>query len=412
MTFRFLHTADLHLDSPLRSLALRNPDLAEEVATASRDALRRIVDLCLSQEVHALLIAGDLWDSGQTSAKTPRFLKQELTRLSEAGIRCFLIRGNHDAASKIRNELDPPPLTRIFDTRPGTESFTVEGQEIAVHGISFPAGAVPESLLPRYPAPIPGAFNIGLMHTSLNGSAGHDLYAPCTVAELMAHGYDYWALGHIHRRSQHLGAAAVVMPGIPQGRDIGEAGATSVTLGTFDGTLTLREESVASLQFLRLPIDVSGIEDWGQLLDHLQDRLQAEAKAKTAKHLVLRPELTGATPLAFRIARDHDRLLQELTAMAETRPGLWIDKLSTRTTGPQGSLALPEALVAGLGAWPSDPGTRQALIAAAREMTANLPADLASLLGDTPEEEEAALAALLERGMSSLLPRLALPEDL
>jgi len=121
VTFRFVHTADLHLDSPLISLALRDPDLAAEVGVASRTALTRIVDLCLAEGVEALLIAGDLWDGSQTSAKTPRFLKQELARLSDAGIRSFILRGNHDAASKISRELEPPPLCQVFGIKPGTE---------------------------------------------------------------------------------------------------------------------------------------------------------------------------------------------------------------------------------------------------------------------------------------------------
>jgi hypothetical protein len=73
VTFRFIHTADLHLDSPLVSLALRDPDLAAEVGVASRVVLTRLVDLYLAEQVDALLIAGDLWDGSQTSAKTPRF---------------------------------------------------------------------------------------------------------------------------------------------------------------------------------------------------------------------------------------------------------------------------------------------------------------------------------------------------
>ena len=70
------------------------------------------------------------------------------------------------------------------------------------------------------------------MHTSLAGTAGHDLYAPCAVHELHEWGFDYWALGHIHVRSEYAGASTVVMPGMPQGRDIGEAGPKTVSLVT------------------------------------------------------------------------------------------------------------------------------------------------------------------------------------
>ena len=86
MSFRFVHTADLHLDAPLRAIALRDPDLAQQLGVASRTAFSRIVDLCIDEQVAFLLIAGDLWDGAHSSTKTPRFLKQELLRLEAAGI--------------------------------------------------------------------------------------------------------------------------------------------------------------------------------------------------------------------------------------------------------------------------------------------------------------------------------------
>lgn len=409
MTFRFIHTADLHLDSPLVSLALRDPALAAEVATASRATLTRIVDLCLTEQVDALIIAGDLWDGEQSSAKTPRFLKQELQRLSDGGIRCFIIRGNHDATSKVTRELEPPPLTHVFGTKPATQTFEAGGHLVAVHGISFAEGAVPQSLLPRYPAPVPGAFNLGMMHTSLNGSPAHDVYAPCALSDLDAHGYDYWALGHIHLRSAHLGRSAVVMPGIPQGRDMGEAGPHSVTLGSYDGTLRLEERFVAGLRFERLALDLSGLTDWAEALAALTAALRAAAGPRTEDHLVLRLVLSGATPLSFRIARDLDRLTQEAVAVAESLPGLWIDKLENRTTGAAQS-ALPADLVQITADMAHDPALIAAMSQTAADLLQDLPPDLRNLLGDDAAALDSACRDLLTEGLSRLLPRLSLGE--
>lgn len=415
VTFRFVHTADLHLDSPLVSLALRNADLADQVGVASRTALTRIIDLCLAAQVDALLIAGDLWDGAQTSAKTPRFLKQELARLSDAGIRSFLLRGNHDAASKISRELEPPPLCHIFGTKPGTERFDVAGHSIAVHGLSFAEGAVPDSLLPRYPAPVTGAFNIGMMHTSLNGTAGHDVYAPCRVGDLDEHGYDYWALGHIHKRAEYIGRSAVVMPGIPQGRDIGEAGATSVTLGVLgdDGRLMLEQRSVAALRFDRVAVDLTGVREWGQAVAALIGAIRATGMAgRATDHLVLRPHLTGPTPLAFRLARDLDQLRQEAVACAEDLPGVWIDKVENRTSADGAAqMRLPPDLVAIItDDLPADPAMMAALTDLARDLLADLPPDLRDLLGDDEASLKADCAALLAEGTAQLLPRLAAGE--
>lgn len=241
MPFRFVHTADIHLDSPLRSLALRNPDLAELVGDASRQALIAIVDLCLEEQVDALIIAGDLYDGDQTSMKTARFLGGQLARLDEAGIRTYLIKGNHDALSKIARELVMPETVKIFGGLAEALEVTAGSLPVAIHGLSFAKPQAPESLLPKYRPPVSGAVNIGIMHTSLAGSAGHDVYAPCNVLDLHASGFDYWALGHIHQRTQHAGTATVIMPGMPQGRDINEAGAKTVSLVTIadDRTITV-----------------------------------------------------------------------------------------------------------------------------------------------------------------------------
>ena len=99
MVYRFVHAADVHLDSPLRSLALCDPDLAELIGNATRRAFVTVVDLCLNEQVDALLLAGDLYDGEQTSMKTARFLAEQIRRLDEAGVRVFIIRGNHDAMS-------------------------------------------------------------------------------------------------------------------------------------------------------------------------------------------------------------------------------------------------------------------------------------------------------------------------
>jgi DNA repair exonuclease SbcCD nuclease subunit len=227
LVYRFIHTADIHLDSPLRTLALRNAELAELIGLATRRSFVRIIDLCLEEQVDALVIAGDLYDGDQTSMKTARFLAEQLARLHQAGIRAFIIRGNHDALSKITAELVMPETVKVFDAV--AEAVAIDRAPghfpVAIHGLSFAKPQAPESLLRHYALPVPDAVNIGIMHTSLGGSAGHDLYAPCSVPDLRQAGFRYWALGHIHKRSSVEDAScAIVMPGIPQGRDINEDG--------------------------------------------------------------------------------------------------------------------------------------------------------------------------------------------
>lgn len=330
MGFRFLHTADLHLDSPLRSLALRDADLAGLISDASRSAVRAIVDLALAEQVNAVLIAGDLYDGGQTSMKTARFLSAELGRLNAAGIRCYIIRGNHDAESVITRELSLPPLTHVFTGRAGVEVLDLQPRRVAIHGLSFRDRHAPESLLPKYRPPLGDAVNIGLMHTSLGGAPGHDLYAPCALADLQASGFDYWALGHIHKRAEYAGVAHVVMPGIPQGRAIDEPGAGSVTLVSLDDTggLQTEERVVALAEFARVEITIDGLEDWDSLRRTITRGL-IRARG-TVPHLVARLDMVGAGPLAPRLHRDIDLALAEAQDIARGLGHVWVEKIGLR----------------------------------------------------------------------------------
>jgi exonuclease SbcD len=329
MPFRFVHTADLHLDSPLRSLALRNSDLAELVGDATRLALIATVDLCLDEQVDALIIAGDLYDGDQTSMKTARFLANQMDRLHQAGIAVFKIRGNHDAMSKITKELVLPPTVKIFDKHAEAIEVTKGGLPIAIHGLSFAKSHAPESLLPKFKRPISGAINIGLMHTSLGGSGKHDVYAPCNILDLHSSGFDYWALGHIHQRSHHQGGATVVMPGMPQGRDINEAGAKTVSLVTVadDRTITVEERLTSVAQFERVDVNLTGIAEWRDAASEIETALGKQRDRTASPHLVVRLRIKGQTPLSWQLRRDIDLLQAEVEQRGERIGRTWIEKL-------------------------------------------------------------------------------------
>jgi len=191
LPFRFVHAADIHLDSPLKSLALRDPALAELIGNATRRALVRIVNICLKERVDALLLAGDLYDGDQTSMQTARFLADQLRLLHEANIPVFIIRGNHDAISRITDELTLPDTVTIFKAKSKpVEIIRGPGDRpVWIHGRSFGQQHELGDPLSHYKAPVTGATNIGLLHTSLDGSTRHDPYAPCKLVDLKHQGF-------------------------------------------------------------------------------------------------------------------------------------------------------------------------------------------------------------------------------
>ena len=327
--FRFVHTADIHLDSPLRSLALRDPDAAGLIANATRQSFVAIIDLCLGEKVDALLIAGDIYDGSHHSMKTAGFLTSQLGRLSDAGIAVFIIRGNHDALSRITKQLQLPKGVHVFGARHA--AVPIENKNVVIHGVSFAKPSSPESLLPGFAPPVEGAINIGMLHTSLTGAAGHDDYAPCGLSDLVSQGYDYWALGHIHKREVHAeGPNAVVMPGIPQGRHINEAGPKSVTLVTIDdnGSIKIEERPTALVQFERIPINVTGVSDWSELVALADQALVDVRKNISTDATIVRIELHGQTILAAKIRRDNDVALEEFRHAGQRAGSVLVERIT------------------------------------------------------------------------------------
>ncbi|MGB3541169.1 MAG: DNA repair exonuclease [Mesorhizobium sp.] len=416
MPFRFIHTADIHLDSPLRSLAMRNGELADLVGNATREALVSIVDLCLEERVDALIIAGDLYDGEQTSMKTARFLAGQLQRLHGAGIETYLIRGNHDALSRITQELILPPSVKLFAGRAETVELNRSNLNVAIHGLSFARPHAPESLLPKYRPPVPDAANIGIMHTSLAGAPGHDLYAPCNVADLHAWGYDYWALGHVHLRNSHTGERTVIMPGMPQGRDINEAGEKTVSLVTIndDRSIAIEERLTGIAQFERIAVNLTPAETWRDAVDIIEGALVKTREHTRSQHLVGRLRLDGQTPLTWRLRRDRDLLLTEIEHRAEGIGGAWVEKIEIATQMPAATSAVEATAdpVRELGALMRgnivrQHGVRELVRDLVTELRDDLPVDLRAFAGDDEAALEAFIDRLLADGSDEILARLA-----
>ena len=75
MTLRFVHAADLHLDSPFTGIRATAPEnVAQALYSATFDSYQNIVDLCISERVDALLVAGDIYDGRGPQSARPALL--------------------------------------------------------------------------------------------------------------------------------------------------------------------------------------------------------------------------------------------------------------------------------------------------------------------------------------------------
>ena len=338
---KILHTADLHLDSPLNSLALRDENLKNRVQVATRETLKKIVNIAIEENVIAVLICGDLFDRIERSANTSAFLMIQIHRLKRAGIHVFYIKGNHDVGNPISVTIDFPNNVHCFDAKGGY--VQLDSADVCIHGISFSGKTAPESLIPKFKPPMPGMVNIAMMHTSVNGSAGHDIYAPCKVNEMISTGFDYWALGHIHKRKVYAERPWIVMPGMPQGRDVGESGTKSITLINIeDRQVIIKEVFTSVVEFGEIEIDTTSLQDIDSLYSAIHTNLQNFKNQLQSSSGIARVTLKGKSELNWQIHRDRDSLVEMIRDYASEIGEIGIDKVKLETSEKQ-AIITPDA---------------------------------------------------------------------
>ncbi len=337
---KFVHAADLHLDSPLRELSRQEPRQVERMRRAAREAFVRMVDLCIEHEVALLVLAGDLYDHDCPNMQIVVFLRNQLRRLEQSGIRVVIIKGNHDADNRITSALSLPANTRMLGERqPETITFDDLPVRVAVHGQSFRPGPIPENLAVSYPPSRRGYYNIGLLHTSLGGTTDHDPYAPCTLEELTSRGYDYWALGHIHKRAVVSRDPYVIFPGNLQGRHAKETGPKGCFLVEVDDagrTVSADFVPLDVVRWHRAEVDLKRRGNEAELVEGLRAALMEAHRDGDGRPGAVRIVLTGSTSLYSHIARAPHRLRQTTLELAGEIAGddMWIEKIIDSTTQP------------------------------------------------------------------------------
>jgi DNA repair exonuclease SbcCD nuclease subunit len=332
--FKFIHAADIHLDSPLHGLERYEGAPVAEIRGATRRAFDNLIDLAVDEEVAFVLLAGDLYDGDWKDYNTGLYFVERMGRLREAGIPVFVIAGNHDAASQITKHLRLPDNVKMFATR-RPERVVLDDLDVVIHGQGFASRAVTEDLSEAYPQGDPRFFNIGLLHTCLDGKPGHELYAPCSVDGLRSKGYQYWALGHVHKREVVSRDPWIVFPGNSQGRHIREAGAKGCTLISVDhGEICeVVHHDLDVLRWTLCEVAANDSETVDDLYEQVRDALLQALDAAGGRPVAVRMVLRGACSFHSKIQAEREQWTQEYRALANGLggAGIWLEKVSHET---------------------------------------------------------------------------------
>ena len=342
---RFVHAADLHLDSPFQGIRSEAPGyVADTLHRATFDAYENIIGLCLDERVDALLVAGDVYDGADRSLRAQLKFVDGLARLDKAGIRSFVCHGNHDPLDGWEARLDlPGGCVRFGAEVESAPVFPAEPERAAVFGISYPHREVGENLSLRFRGiASAGAFNIGLLHANVGGNPNHGSYAPCTVADLEDADMDYWALGHVHtRQTLREQGPTIVYSGNPQGRHPNETGARGVYLVEVDdyGPVRLDFRAVDVVRWASLSLDISGLVGEQELVNDINSLADSVLEAAGGRPVMARLALTGRGPLHrwLRRADTAATILEQLNdRCANAHTWLWCERIQVDTASPVG----------------------------------------------------------------------------
>src|SRR5687768_3130533 len=225
-SFRFVHASDLHLDSPFRGLGDASASLRDRLQKATLGALERIVTHTIDSKSDFLVIAGDLYDSKDRSLRALVSFRKQMERLAERNIPAYIVHGNHDPLNGWGSGFKLPPNVTTFSGRTESEPFIRRGREVArITGVSYTRERVTDNLANSFKPTEGSPYSVAVLHANVGAQKGHADYAPATVDELTAAGFDYWALGHVHTRAVLAAEPAmVVYSGNPQGRNPRETG--------------------------------------------------------------------------------------------------------------------------------------------------------------------------------------------
>ena len=334
--FRFLHAADIHLDSPLHGLSRYEGLPVDDIRSATRAAFDNLIQLAIDEAVDFVVIAGDLFDGDWRDMGTGLYFARAMGRLNQAGIHAFLLSGNHDAESIVSRAVPWPPNVRQFRSR-RPDTHHLEELGVAIHGQSFQTPVVTDNLVLAYPPALGATFNIGVLHTALAGREGHATYAPCSLEDLRSRGYDYWALGHVHEFELVSTEPHVVFPGNLQGRTIRETGPKgAVIVNVVDGDVTSVERvELDVIRWTRVDVNCSG----GNLYT-ITDIIRAELAQLhgsncSGRPLIARVTLTGEMADAGGLHDRADQLRDDVRAIATSiSPDLHVEKVKVLVTTP------------------------------------------------------------------------------
>lgn len=282
MSVTFIHAADLHLGRAFAGLKNLPEPIYSKVLESGFQALENLIAAAIEHKADFVLFVGDIFDSNLVSLRTYIRFREQLEKLNKHGIQVFMCHGNHDPLENDHMIKWPDNVSVFQDETVSKKALTTKSGEIVhIYGFSYTKKQVTENKSNQFQKNGDAHFHIAMLHGNAEGQTEHDPYAPFSVQELVDKDFDYWALGHIHKRQILSTNPPIVYSGNIQGmnkKELGEKGCMLVTLSKYeDASLTF--VPTAPIIWREEAIDITNVETWDEAvakIETLKERLRTE----------------------------------------------------------------------------------------------------------------------------------------
>lgn len=326
----FIHAADLHLDSPMSGLKHLPPSIFKKLQESTFEAFTKIVDSAIFHNVDFIILAGDLFDGEDRSIRAQTRFRKEMERLAECGIAVYAVHGNHDHMDGKWAHLPLPENVHIFSHEVEEAKHIAEnGTSVHLYGFSYPKRHVAERMIDQYSRENGADLHIGILHGSFEGSSDHAQYAPFRINDLLEKDFDYWALGHIHKREILISEPPVIYPGNIQGRNPKETGPKGCYLVELDSSGAKTEFlEAAPVIWENAEIDVSKSESYQEIYELCLSLIEEKRQNRKGTIINLTLNDVGLSDHELRSITNGELLESLQEEEAEEESFVWISGLA------------------------------------------------------------------------------------
>jgi DNA repair exonuclease SbcCD nuclease subunit len=309
-----------------------NQAMVNRAIRATYESFSAIVQEAIRKKVDFVLVSGDVYHEEDRSIHAQWFFKQQAEKLHQANITLYVIHGNHDPLIQKEQLIAMPENVHIFPTHVShTVHTTQSGERAIIYGFSYPERAFMNDPVPLFKKlKEDEAYHIGLLHGQENGLVDHDPYAPFSTVDLKNVGFDYWALGHVHKRQVINSHPPVIYPGNIQGchrKEQGEKGAYYVEMTKTTTTFTFF--GTGPVQWQDITVKVNDMKSIDELMAYTLDTITHLSSSHMYMiHLYFTgPGVLHETLIKKKVQEDLMDILQEELEY----DSIWIDKLTVNT---------------------------------------------------------------------------------